>query len=271
LPVDVAAFPDETSGAITYVVADTGTRECAVIDCVLGLFSDGTIDASPLLPVIARIHDRGLTPRWILETHVHADHLSGATELKRLIGGKTGIGAHVVHLQRLLSSSFDLPAGFRTDGSQFDLLLGHDELLPLGACEIRVLSTPGHTPACVSYLVDDCVFVGDTLFMPSAGTARCDFPGGDAHQLYRSIRTLLGLPLQYRVFAAHDYGPSRGQTLQWESSIAQQRASNIHVRDGVTEEQFVQVRQQRDRALSPPALYRQAVPFNLCGGRITVT
>lgn len=268
LPVDVAAFADEKSGAVTYLVVDVGTRECAVIDCVLGLDAAGAIDPSPLQPVIDRVRDQGLKTRWILETHLHADHLSGATKLKQAIGGRKGIGAHVVDVQRLLASEFDLPPGFRADGSQFDLLLKHDDLLPLGASSIRVLSTPGHTPACVSYLIEDCVFVGDTLFMPDSGTARCDFPGGDAHELYRSIHRLFELPPQCRVFAAHDYGPSHGRPLRWESSVKQQRADNIHVRDGVSEEQFVQLRQQRDRTLSPPALYRQAVRFNLCGGQV---
>jgi len=254
MPVDVAAFYAENSGAITYVAGDRPTRVSALIDGVVSPRAGGAIGPSPLQPVIAHARQNALTIRWIVETHVHADHLSGAAEMKQIIGGETGIGARVVEVQRRLSSEFALPAYFRADGSQSDRLLQDPELLPLGESTIRVLSTPGHTPACVSYAIGGCVFVGETLFMPSAGSARCDFPGGDARQLYRSVRKLPGLPASSRIFTAHDYGPSHGQPPPWEGSVAQQRASNIRARDGVSEDQFVQMREQRDCTLSPPAL-----------------
>jgi glyoxylase-like metal-dependent hydrolase (beta-lactamase superfamily II) len=191
------------------------------------------------------VQDRGLTCEWLLETHVHADHLSAATYLREKLGGKIGIGRFIAPVQKVFSALFDLGPGFPTDGRQFDHLFDDNETFAIGGLAARVLHTPGHTPACLTYVVEDAAFVGDTLFMPDFGTARCDFPGGDAHALFRSIQRILALPPATRIFTGHDYQPG-GRAVQWMSTVAEQRTANLHVHDGVTEDQFVAMRQARD-------------------------
>lgn len=266
MAIDVNPIYDPTSGALTYVVIDAATGQCAVIDSVLPaepeLAADG---AGPREAVAALIERRQLTLRWVLETHVHADHLSGAFELKRRFGGTTGIGAGVLEVRRRLQKGGSVPGGLAQSPPPFDRLLADGDVLPLGASSIRVLATPGHTPSCVTYQVEDNLFVGDTLFMPEAGTARCDFPGGSAELLFRSIGRILAFPAGYRVFVAHNYGPSRGEPWRHQSTVGEQLARNIHVHAGATADQFVARRNWRDRTLALPAQFHRAVRFNAFG------
>jgi glyoxylase-like metal-dependent hydrolase (beta-lactamase superfamily II) len=208
-----------------------------------------------------------LRVEWILETHAHADHLSAAPYLKQLLGGKTGIGEHIRSVQGVFKNIFNLEAEFKPDGSQFDHLFADGERFSIGALTASVMHTPGHTPACVSYRVGDAVFVGDTLFAPDVGTARCDFPGGDARALYRSIRSILDLPQETRLFLCHDYLPTP-RAVQASATVAAERAGNIHVRDGVSEAAFVAMREKRDATLSMPVLMLPAVQVNIRAGEL---
>lgn len=263
---EVEAFHDKATATVSYVVhGGRGTR-CAVIDPVLDFDPKsgrtGTASADRLSAFIA---ERELRLAWVLETHVHADHLTAAPLLKERHGGRVGIGAGVVAVQRHFARVFGAEPGFRTDGSQFDRLFEDGEVLAIGELEARVLATPGHTPDSVSYLVGDALFVGDTLFMPDGGTARCDFPGGDAATLYRSIQRLLALPPATRIFVCHDYQPG-GRDLAYRTSVEAQLAGNIHLRDGVDEAAFVAMRTTRDRTLDLPALLLPAVQINMRAG-----
>jgi glyoxylase-like metal-dependent hydrolase (beta-lactamase superfamily II) len=266
--MDVIAQHDPDTGTITYILADPATRACAVIDSVLDYepkaARTSTLSAAK---VAAAIEARGLTCQWLLETHVHADHLSAAAWLQRRIGGRIGIGSRIAPVQALFAEVFGLEKDFPTDGRQFDVLFEDGAEFAVGGIVVQVLHTPGHTPACVTYVAGDAAFVGDTLFMPDAGTARCDFPGGDAGQLYRSIRRILALPEATRVFTAHDYGPG-GRAPAWESTVTAQRALNIHMRDGVAEPAFVATRQARDATLAMPTLILPSVQVNIRAGQL---
>ncbi len=264
----VAAFFDPASNTVSYLVHDPATRVAAVIDPVLdfepgsGIF--GTASAQVILDAAAQAE---LQIAWVLETHVHADHLSAAPWIAARTGARVGIGEHVRDVQRIFIPVFTAD-DITPDGSAFDCLFADDEVFPLGSLSVRVLHTPGHTPACVAYVIGDAAFVGDTLFMPDFGTARTDFPGGDARTLYRSIRRVLSLPPETRVFVCHDYKAPGRADYAWESTIAAERAHNAHVHDGVSEDDFVCLREARDRTLSAPVLLHQSIQVNIRAGHL---
>lgn len=264
----VEASYDPVTGTISYIVYDRAGGHAAVVDPVLGYEpASGRTDTALADRLAQRIGDLGLTLDWILETHAHADHLSAAHHLRRKLGGRVAIGANIVRVQGVFKRLFNLEPGFAQDGSQFDHLFADDEVFRIGMLEGRALAVPGHTPADMAYRIGDAVFVGDTLFMPDVGTARCDFPGGDAHVLYASIRRLLSLPPETRLFMCHDYPPA-GRGPAWECSVAEQRQRNIHVRDGIGEEQFVAMRTARDAGLDLPALILPSVQVNIRAGAL---
>jgi len=260
---EVTSFYDPDTNSLTYLVSD-GAR-AAIIDPVLDYdWKAGRTATRNADKVAAAVRERGLAVDWLLETHVHADHLSAAPYLKAKLGGRTGIGQGVRDVQRTWSAIYNLGT---VEADCFDRLLADGETLQVGQLTVQVLATPGHTPACVSYRVGDALFVGDTLFMPDYGTARCDFPGGDAATLYRSIQKQFALPPETRVFVCHDYQPG-GRALAFETTVAEQRASNKHVRDGISESDFITMRTERDKTLSVPALLLPAIQVNIRGGRM---
>jgi glyoxylase-like metal-dependent hydrolase (beta-lactamase superfamily II) len=262
----VQPFFDPATGTVTYVVFQSGYQECAVIDPVLDYDPKaGRTSTTSADKVIEFVRQHGLRVQWILETHAHADHLSGAHYLRGELGGGIAIGEHIRLVQGVFQKLFNLEPGFHTDGSQFDHLFREDEEFFIGGVTAKALYVPGHTPADTAYKIGDALFVGDTLFMPDVGTARCDFPGGDAHRLYRSIRKLLDLPGNTRLFMCHDY-PPEGREPEWETTVLAQRAHNIHVHDGVTEEHFVHMREARDATLAMPTLILPSVQVNIRGG-----
>ena len=260
------AFFHEPTFTVTYLVWDAATKVAAVIDPALDYapasakISTGSADA-----VLRFAADHGLTIRYVLETHAHADHLSAADHIHRATGATVVIGAHIGEVQAHFAALFEAD-DVTPDGSAFGRLVADGETLDLGETTIRVLHTPGHTAACVTYLVDDAAYVGDTLFMPDYGTARTDFPGGDAVALYRSIRRILALPPETRIFVGHDYLPEGRTTFAWESTVAEQRAKNVHIHDGVSENDFVTRRRARDATLSPPALILPSLQVNIRAG-----
>ncbi|MBW8722059.1 MAG: MBL fold metallo-hydrolase [Polaromonas sp.] len=260
------AFFDSATWTVTYVVADPDTGRAAIIDPVLDYdFKSGCTGTASADRVLDYVREQGLHVEWILETHAHADHLSGAHYLKERTGGKIAIGEHIRAVQSTFKAIFNLEHSFAPDGSQFDHLLKDGETFRIGNMEMSALHVPGHTPADMAYRVGDAVFVGDTLFMPDVGTARADFPGGDAHQLYRSIRKLLLLPAQTRIFVCHDYPPG-GRGPQWETTVGEQRRTNIHVQDGISEEAFVAMRAARDATLGMPTLILPSIQVNIRAG-----
>ena len=251
---------------VTYVVHNGPGSACAIIDSVLDYDpKSGRTRTTSADKVIEFVKGHQLTVEWILETHAHADHLSAAPYLKKHLGGQIAIGDQITRVQKVFKGLFNLEPEFKLDGSQFDVLLKDDDSLQIGALTAKVLAVPGHTPACVAYQVGDAVFVGDTLFMPDVGTARCDFPGGDAKNLYASTRKLLSLPPQTRLFMCHDYPPN-DRPIAFETTVAEQRAKNIHVHDGVSEAQFVDMRTKRDATLEMPVLILPAVQINIRAG-----
>jgi glyoxylase-like metal-dependent hydrolase (beta-lactamase superfamily II) len=251
---------------VSYVVYEKPGSACAVIDAVLDYDPKsgrtGTASADRLA---AFVRENGLRVEWILETHAHADHLSAAHYLRKSLGGRIAIGARIKQVQEVFKGIFHLEPGFRADGHQFDRLLDDGESFAIGALTARALAVPGHTPACMAYQVGDAVFVGDTLFMPDVGTARCDFPGGDAPTLYRSVRKLLSLPPETRLFMCHDYPPGDREPV-WETTVGEERAGNIHIHDGVSEEEFVRMRTARDATLEMPVLILPSVQVNIRAG-----
>lgn len=265
---DITAHFHNTTNTITYIVADPSSGRCAIIDSVLdydprsGRMSTGFADN-----VIDCVHQRGYTVDWILETHAHADHPTAAPYIQEQLGGRIAIGQHVSEVQATFKSIFNLGEDFATDGSQFDHLFGDNEEFKVGEITARVMHTPGHTPACVTYVVGDAVFVGDTLFMPDFGTARADFPGGDASALFRSIQRILSLAPETRLFMCHDYGPE-GRKFAWETTVAEELSDNVHVREGVSEEEFVKTRTERDKGLDLPALILPSLQINIRAGRM---
>ncbi len=264
---DVNPFRHDSTGTWSYVVIDPRTRRSAIIDPVLdfdpksGRSSTKSADA-----IAAFLRGQSLTNQWILETHAHADHLSAAPWLQAAVGGEIAIGQGIRAVQLTFQEILNLESGFPVDGRQFDRLLADGDEFTIGSLPVRVIATPGHTSDSLSYLVGDAVFVGDSIFMPDGGTARCDFPGGDANVLYASIRRLYALPGQTRVFVCHDYGPG-GREPRCETTIAVQRESNIHLRDGTSEEEFTAMRRNRDATLEMPTLLYPAIQFNIRGGR----
>ena len=269
--IHVEGLFDEATSTISYLVMDRQTHKCALIDSVLDYDpKSGRTSHSSADKLIARVEALGASVQWILETHVHADHLSAADYLKAKLGGQVAIGSHITQVQKTFAALFNAEPGFARDGSQFDVLLEDEYVLMIGNLRARTLHTPGHTPACMSYVVEDAgekaVFVGDTLFMPDYGTARCDFPGADARTLYRSIRRLLAHPDHTQLFMCHDYLPE-GRALRFVTTVAEQRTSNVHIHQGVSEDEFVAMRTQRDATLPMPKLILPSVQVNMNGGR----
>ena len=265
----VTHFFDEPTNTFSYVVQDPDSSACAIIDSVLDFdYAAGRTDVRSANQIIAFVREKRLEVAWILETHVHADHLSAAPYLHDQLGGKTGIGAHIVEVQEIFGKAFNAGTEFARDGSQFDALFKEGDTFNTGALEGRVLHTPGHTPACLTYVVGDAAFVGDTLFMPDYGTARCDFPGGDARTLYHSIQKVLSLPEQTRLFLCHDYKAPGRELFQHETSVAEQRKTNVHVHDGISEEEFVKMRTERDATLGMPRLIIPSVQVNMRAGEL---
>jgi len=262
------AFFDRSTSTVSYVVSDNTTRAAAVIDPVLDFdFKSGRTSTKAVDQVLDYLKKNELKVDWILETHAHADHLSAARYLQERVGGRVAIGEHIREVQATFKKLFNLERGFLPDGSQFDHLFKDGETFRIGEIEAKAMLVPGHTPADMAYLIEDSVFVGDTLFMPDVGTARADFPGGDAAALYRSIRRLLELPPQTRIYVCHDYAP-QGREAQWETTVAEQREKNIHVRDGVTEEGFVSMRKARDATLEVPTLILPSIQVNVRAGQM---
>ncbi len=263
---EVHGIFDPATWTITYVVYEKEGSACAIIDSVLDYDpKSGRTRTDSADKVIAFVKEKSLKVEWILETHAHADHMTAAPYLKQKLGGRIAIGDHISTVQQVFKGVFNLEPGFATDGSQFDHLLKEDESFAIGKLNGQVMFVPGHTPACVAYRIGDAVFVGDTLFMPDVGTARCDFPGGDARALYRSVRKLLSLPPQTRLFMCHDYPPD-GREIRFESTVAEQQRSNIHVNEGVSEDAFVAMRKKRDETLEMPVLILPSVQVNIRAG-----
>jgi len=265
---EVTGFFDEATNTVSYVVKDPGSQACAVIDSVMDIdYAAGRIAYESADAIIAFIREHGLTLEWLIETHVHADHLSAAPYIQGKLGGRIGIGDQITVVQETFGKIFNEGTEFQRDGSQFDRLFADGDTYTIGGMTAFAVHTPGHTPACMTHVIGDAAFVGDTLFMPDGGSARADFPGGDARTLYRSIRRVLSLPPQTRLFMCHDYGPN-GREIRWETSVAEQRAHNIHVRDGIGEDEFVEKREARDRTLAMPKLIIPSLQVNMKAGEL---
>ena len=266
---EVTAFFDEPTNTVSYVVSDPSTRQCAVVDSVLDFApNSGRTSKASADAIIEFITSRDLQVRWILETHVHADHLSAAPYIQEVLGGQLAIGAEIKTVQETFGKLFNAGSDFARDGSQFDVLFEDGDEFELGSIAAKAIHTPGHTPACMTYLIGDAAFVGDTLFMPDFGTARADFPGGDARQLFRSIRKIFSLPDETRLFMCHDYKAPGRDYYSWETTVADEKASNVHVREGVTEDEFVEMRTERDKTLDMPRLILPSVQVNMRAGRM---
>ncbi|MBA3324553.1 MAG: MBL fold metallo-hydrolase [Rhodobacteraceae bacterium] len=266
---DVKAFFDEATFTVSFVVKDPEAASCAIVDSVLDFdFASGRTDTKSADAIVAHVQQHGLEPVWLLETHVHADHLSAAPYLQERLGGRIGIGEKITVVQETFGKVFNEGTRFRRDGSQFDKLFAEGDTFAIGALTGRVLHTPGHTPACLTYLIGDAAFVGDTLFMPDFGTARADFPGGSAEALYASIQKLLALPDATRIFVGHDYKAPGRDVFAWETTVGEQRARNVHVGGGASAADFVAMREARDRTLGTPRLIIPALQVNMRAGRM---
>jgi glyoxylase-like metal-dependent hydrolase (beta-lactamase superfamily II) len=264
----VHPFFDPRTGTVSYVAVDDATRSAAIVDPVLDFdIKSGRTSTDQADRILSLVRSHGLEVQWILETHAHADHLSGARYLQDRVGGRVAIGERIKEVQATFKKLYNLERTFLPDGTQFDHLFQDGETFRIGDIEARALLVPGHTPADMAYVVDDAVFVGDTLFMPDVGTARADFPGGDASTMYRSIRRILALPPETRMFICHDYPPA-GREAAWETTVAAQRARNIHVRDDIVEAEFVKMRQARDATLEVPSLILPSIQVNIRAGRL---
>ncbi len=265
---DVTAFFDSATNTVSYVVRDPASTACAVVDSVMDIdYAAGRITYASADEIIDFVQKNGLTVEWLIETHVHADHLSGAPYIQSKLGGKIGIGANITVVQDVFGKVFNEGTEFRRDGSQFDRLFADGDSYQIGGLTAYAYHTPGHTPACMTHVVGDAGFVGDTLFMPDGGSARADFPGGDARTLYRSIQRVLSMPQETRLFMCHDYGPN-GRDIRWETTVGEQRAHNIHVRDGITEDEFVKTREARDATLDMPKLIIPSLQVNMKAGEL---
>ncbi len=265
---EVMGFFDPGTWTVTYVVHQGVGSDCVIIDSVLDYDAkSGRTTTASADQVVAYVRQNQLRVQWILETHAHADHLTAAPYLRQLLGGKIGIGRPITQVQKVFKGIFNLEKSFCEDGSQFDALFDDGETFSVGELTFQVMAVPGHTPACMAYRVGDAVFVGDTLFMPDVGTARCDFPGGSATTLYASIQKLLSLPGETRLFMCHDYPPDN-RPVRFETTVAEQRQSNIHVHDGVSEDQFVRMRSERDAGLAMPTLLLPSIQVNIRAGEL---
>ena len=265
---EVAAFFDPATNTISYVVRDPDSQSCAVVDSVMDFdYASGRISFEHADAIVAFIRDKGWQVEWLIETHAHADHLSAAPYIQRQLGGKLGIGGNIRLVQETFGKIFNEGTEFQRDGSQFDRLFKDGDSYTIGTMTAYAMDTPGHTPACMTHVIGDAAFVGDTLFMPDGGSARADFPGGDAATLYRSTRRILSLRDETRLFMCHDYGPN-GREVRWETTVGDEREHNIHVRDGITEAEFVAMREARDRTLSMPALIIPSLQVNIRAGAL---
>ncbi|MGH1477858.1 MAG: MBL fold metallo-hydrolase [Geminicoccales bacterium] len=266
---NVEGFFDEATNTISYVVSDPTSSACAVIDSVLDFDqASGRTDTRAADRIASFVNDRGLTVAWLLETHVHADHLSAAPYLQEQLGGKIGIGDQITTVQEAFGKVFNAGTEFERDGSQFDQLFKEQDRFTIGDLSVFVLHTPGHTPACLTYVIGDAAFVGDTLFMPDFGTARCDFPGGSAELLWESIQKVLSLPDETRLFLCHDYKAPGRDDFAWETTVAEQKALNVHVGGAKTKEDFVKMRTERDAQLGMPKLIIPSIQVNMRAGRM---
>ncbi len=266
---DVTAFFDDATNTISYVVKDPDSDACAIIDSVLDYdIAAGRTDTASADKVIAHVEKHGLKVEWILETHVHADHLSAAPYLQDRLGGKIGIGENIKVVQDVFGKVFNAGTEFQRDGSQFDQLFKEQDRFQIGGLSGSVLHTPGHTPACLTYVIGDAAFVGDTLFMPDFGTARCDFPGGSARDLFHSIQKVLSLPDDTRLFMCHDYKAPGRDEYKWETTVREEREHNVHVGHGKTEEEFVKMRTERDAKLGMPKLIIPSIQVNMRAGEM---
>jgi glyoxylase-like metal-dependent hydrolase (beta-lactamase superfamily II) len=264
---DVNAFFDLDTNTISYVVNDPATNTCAVIDAVLDFnMASGAIDTASADKIIAFVRSKNLQVEWLIETHVHADHLSASPYLQNMLGGKIGISAEIASVQKIFGKVFNAGTEFERDGSQFDKLFIDNDTYQIGTLKAHTIHTPGHTPACMVHVVGDAAFVGDTLFMPDGGTARADFPGGDARLLYQSIQKILMLPDETRIFVCHDYGPG-GRAVEWQTDVGTQKQCNIHLA-GKTEDEFVAMRQERDAKLGMPRLILPSIQVNMRAGHM---
>lgn len=265
--IDITGFFHADTNTITYLVVEKATSCCAIIDPVLDYDpASGRTNTISADKIINHVVKNGYNVQWILETHAHADHLSSAHYLKGVLGGNIGIGKHICRVQDVFKKIFNMETEFKTDGSQFDHLFNDEQVIKLGQVDMKVLHTPGHTPACVSYLIEDSIFVGDTLFMPDFGTARTDFPLGSATSLYQSIQRLLSLPVSTRMFVGHDYKAPNRDVFAWETSVSEQQRNNVHVKTGVSVDEFVKMRNTRDATLNVPRLLLPAVQINIRAG-----
>ena len=266
---NVKAFFDQATYTVSYVVSEPHGKLCAIVDSVLdfdpksGRTSTASADA-----IIDYVKQNGLKVEWLLETHAHADHLSAAPYLKKAVGGRIGIGEHITDVQKIFKDVFNVEREFHPDGTQFDQLFKDGEEFRIGTLIVRAMHTPGHTPACMTYVTGDAAFVGDTLFMPDFGTARADFPGGDARTLYRSIQKVLSLPPETRLFMCHDYKAPGRDEFAWETTVSAEKAGNVHVREGITEDEFVKLRTERDATLDMPTLILPSVQVNIRAGEM---
>ena len=263
----VKGFFDSDTNTVSYVVSDPVTNACAIIDAVLDFnMASGTIDTTSADEIVAFVRSNELQVEWLIETHVHADHLSAAPYLQKALGGKIGISAEIASVQKIFGKVFNAGTEFERDGSQFDKLFTDNDTYQIGTLEAHTIHTPGHTPACMVHVVGDAAFVGDTLFMPDGGTARADFPGGDARVLYQSIQKILMLPNEIRIFVCHDYGPG-GRAVEWQTDVGTQKQHNIHLA-GKTEDEFVAMRQERDATLGMPRLILPSIQVNMRAGHM---
>lgn len=268
----IKCFFDEITNTATYLIADNVVKECAIIDSVLGFeLSTGTTSNELADEIIDYITDKQWLCRWILETHAHADHLTAAPYLQSKLGGKIAIGKHIIDVQKTFKPIFNFEPEFIADGRQFDQLLNEGDVLELGRFTIDILHTPGHTPACISFIIDDNAFVGDTLFMPDYGTARCDFPGGDAERMYHSIQKIFSLPDNTIIFMGHDYKAPGRDIYVWQSSVAEQKSQNIHINTDISVEEYVAFRNNRDSGLAMPKLILPSVQVNIRAGHFPKT
>ncbi|WP_372893804.1 MBL fold metallo-hydrolase [Rhodosalinus sp.] len=266
---DVKAFFDEATNTISYVVRDPNGSAAAIIDSVLDFdYASGRTDTRSADAIIDHVRAEGLDPVWILETHVHADHLSAAPYLQEKLGGQIGIGANIMTVQDTFGKVFNEGTEFQRDGSQFDRLFEEGDSFHIGQLRGDVLHTPGHTPACLTYVIGDAAFVGDTLFMPDFGTARCDFPGGSSEQMYESVQKILSLPDETRIFVGHDYKAPGRDDYAWESTVGEQKAKNIHVGGAKSKEEFVEMRDTRDATLNMPKLIIPSLQVNMRAGQM---
>ncbi|WP_068109301.1 MBL fold metallo-hydrolase [Tropicimonas marinistellae] len=268
LKPDVTGFFDDATNTISYVVKDPNSNSCAIVDSVMDIdYAAGRITYAHADELIRFVEDNGLKLEWLIETHVHADHLSAAPYIQEKLGGKIGIGEHIVTVQNVFGKIFNEGTEFQRDGSQFDALFKDGDTYTVGGMEVFAMHTPGHTPACMVHVMGDAAFVGDTLFMPDGGSARADFPGGDAATLFDSIQKVLTLPDETRLFMCHDYGPN-GRDIQWETTVGEEKAHNIHVGGGKTKEEFVQFRTERDATLDMPKLIIPSLQVNMRAGEV---